>query len=155
MRVNERHLEAEEAAAGTCVDQLSTAGDELVQRRADVRDLVGDVVHAGSPPGEEPADRRVVAERSEELDTMGADSQRNRLDALLDHRLAMLELGAEEPLVRRDGLVEVVDGNSEMVNPARLHAADATARLVGSDGSPRHRLRCRLQAAWAFARAGV
>ena len=43
-------------------------GRELAERRADVLDLVGDVVHAGAALGEEPPDGRVVAERREELD---------------------------------------------------------------------------------------
>jgi hypothetical protein len=45
-------------------------------------------------------------------------------DALVGHELAMLELGAEQPLVGGDGLVEVGHGNAEMVNSARLHAGD-------------------------------
>jgi hypothetical protein len=38
----------------------------------------------------------------------------------------VLDPGAEEALVGRDRLVEVFDGDAEMVDPAGLHAGDAT-----------------------------
>src|SRR6266511_432697 len=51
-----------------------------------------------------------------------ADPDRGRLDALLDDGLAPLELCAEEPAVRLERLVEVVDRNAEVVYPLHLHA---------------------------------
>jgi hypothetical protein len=38
----------------------------------------------------------------------------------------MLEPSAEDPLVRRHRLVEVFDRNAEVMDPASLHAGDAT-----------------------------
>jgi hypothetical protein len=34
----------------------------------------------------------------------------------------MLDLGAEEPPIRVDRVVEILDGDSEMMNPLRVHA---------------------------------
>ena len=75
-------------------------------------------------------DRRVGAERAEQLDAPVADAQRHGLDALVGERLAMLELGAEEAPVAVDGLVEVRHGDAEMVNPRSGHRRDATRRPV-------------------------
>jgi hypothetical protein len=129
--MDERDLEAEEATARARVDQLGPFGGELVEGDADVVDLESDVVHSGAPLREELADRRVLAERGEQLDPVGADAQRRRLDALLLERLAVLELGPEEPVVRGQRRVEIVDGNAQVMNAVRLHAA--AMLLVGAD----------------------
>jgi len=132
--VDERDFEPEEPAPGSFVDQLRAAGSKLVEGRADVLDLVRDVVHARAARGEKFADRRLVTERGEQLDAVGADPQRRRLDALVRNGLAMLEPRAEEPLVGRQRLLEVLDGDTEVMNPARLHAADAIrCSSVGGD----------------------
>src|SRR5215510_15739422 len=119
--VDERDLQSEEPPARARVDQLGALGGELVERGADVVDLEGDVVHPGAPLREELADGRVLAERGQQLDPVGADAQRRGLDALLLDRLSVLELGAEEPLVRRERAVEVVDRDAEVMNAVRLH----------------------------------
>ena len=54
-------------------------------------------MYAGAALGEKPADRRIVAGRGEELDPALADEDGRRLDALLRDRVAVLELGAEQP----------------------------------------------------------
>ncbi len=124
--VDECDLEAEEPAPGPVVDQLGAIGRKLVERGADIVDLERDVVHPGPMAGEELADRRFLAERGEQLDAVSADPEGRRLDALIGNGLSMLEPGAEEPFVGGQRLVEIVDGDPEMMNPARLHAADAT-----------------------------
>jgi hypothetical protein len=125
--MHEGHLEPEHAAAGRGVDQLGPLLGQRRQRPAHVVDLVGDVVHARPPFCEEAADGGVLAERSEKLDPRVADPYRGRLDPLVVHALAVLEPAAEEPLVRRDGLVEVRHGNADVMDPACLHPGDATA----------------------------
>jgi hypothetical protein len=57
---------------------------------------------------------------------VSSPSEARSFDALLGNGLAMLELGAEDPLVGGHGLVEIFDGDSEVMDPARLHAGDAT-----------------------------
>ena len=89
--MDERDLEAEHAAPRRLVDQLGAGAREVGERRADVVDLVRDVVHAGTALREEPADGRVVAERAEQLDAALADAHRRGLDALLLDALAVLE----------------------------------------------------------------
>jgi len=124
--MHERDLEPEEALPRLVVDQLDTLFGELVDRGANVGHLVSDMVHPGPPLGEELADRSLIAERGQQLDATRADRQGGRLDALCWNRLAMLEAGSEDPLVRRHRFVEVLDRNAYVVDPARLHAGDAT-----------------------------
>jgi len=124
-RVDEGDLEPEHALPRLGVDQLGTLGGELGERRVDVVHLVGDVVHARPALREEAADRRVLAERGHELDTTVADQQQGRLDALLLDRGPVLEPAAEETLVRLHRLVQVRDGQADMVDPSCLHVIDA------------------------------
>ena len=98
---------------------------ELGERRADVVHLVGDVVHARPALREEAADRRVLAERRQQLDAAVADPQQGRLDALLLDRGPVLEPPAEETLVRLHRLVQVRNGQADVVDPSCLHAVDA------------------------------
>src|SRR5262245_57200993 len=119
--VDEGNLQTEETAAGLLVDELRPTGGELVERRLDVLDLVRDVVHAGAPVGEELPDGGLAAERGEQLDAARADAHRRRLDPLLGDGGAMLDPGAQQPLVRAHRLVEVGDGDAEVVDSARLH----------------------------------
>ena len=58
-------------------------------------DLVGDVVQARALLREEPAHRRVRAERREQLDVVLADVQQHGLDALLLDDLAVGDLELE------------------------------------------------------------
>ena len=130
--MHEGDLEAEQALARLRVDQLGTLPRETGERRPNVVDLVGDVVHAGAPLREELPDRRVVAERRQELDSAVAEAHRRRLDALVLHAGAMLERAAEEALVRTNGLVEVRDGNADVVDSPCFHPGDAIAGGPGT-----------------------
>src|SRR3954447_7212625 len=125
--VDERYLQAEEPRPRLRVDQLDAGGREPLELAAQVVDAVGDVVHAGAAPGEEAADRRVVAERAEQLDAPRADAERCRLDTLLIDRRAVLDLAAEQLSVGTDRLVEIRDGDAHVVDLARRHSGDATA----------------------------
>ena len=58
--MQERDARAADAGARRLVDQPHAGGPQVVQRRRDVVDAVGDVVQAGPALGEEPADRRVA-----------------------------------------------------------------------------------------------
>ncbi len=123
--VDERDLEPEETSPGVFVDQICARAGELGQRRVEVVDLVGDVVHPRPSLREEAADRRVLSERLEQLDPALADADRRGVDTLRFNRRAMLDARAEQPLVGGESRVEVFDRNPEMVDPPRLHASDA------------------------------
>lgn len=125
IRVNERHLEAEEALARLFVDQVGAGAGELGQRDLHVAYLVRDVVHARAPLRQEPADGRVLAEGLQQLHPPLADAQRGGPDALALDRGPMLDLRTEQALVGLDGPVEVFDRDPEMVDSPRLHAGDA------------------------------
>ena len=128
--MDERDLQAEEPPVRARVDQLGPFGRELVESGADVVDLECDVMHSGAPLREELADRRVLAECSQQLDPVRTDAQRRSLDALFLEHLALLELGPEEPVVRGQRRIEIVDGDAQVMNAMRLHAA--AMLLVGA-----------------------
>src|SRR5690349_12527713 len=121
--MDEGHLQAEQPALRPLVDQLRALGLELVERRADVIDLVRDVVHPGAPLGEELADGRVVTEGGEQLDPARAHAQRSRLDPLAGHRPPVADARPHDPPLGSDGAVEIVDCDAKVMNSVRLHAA--------------------------------
>jgi len=136
--MDERDLQAEEPCPGLLVDEIGAGPRELDQRRAEIAHLVRNMMHTGPALRQEPPHGRVGAERGEQLDATRADTKRRRLDALLGDRLAMLETGAEEPLVGRDRLVEVGHRDAEVVDAARRHGVDANdSGSVGRDGTHR------------------
>ena len=130
IRVHEGDLEAEHPPPGLPVHKVCSFCCEVSQRSADVGDGVGDVVHARPAPREEAADGRVVAERRQELDPAVADADRRGLDTLLVHALAMLDAGAEQPLVGRHRLVEVLDRDADVMDAPCLHPTDVTVAPI-------------------------
>jgi hypothetical protein len=124
-RMDERDLEPEEPASRERVDELRTRRLELLERGREILGPESDVMHPRPAPREEAPDRCVLAGGAHELEAAVADEHGCRLDALLHEWLAMLDLCAEEALVRRDRLVEVVDGNAEVMDAARPHSRDA------------------------------
>ena len=119
--MNERDLEAEQAAMRLEIDQLDALVHEPLQLAMEVGNFVRHVVHAGPALGEEPAHVRVVAERAQQLDATFSDPHGSGLDPLVGHGLTLLELRPEDALVRVDGLVEVDDCHPQMMDPLRLH----------------------------------
>ena len=114
--MHERDLEPEHAATRLRVDQLHTFLGERLERSRHVGDLVRDVVHPRPALREEAADRRVVAERSEQLDPALAEPERRGLDPLVLDPLAVLEPAAEQPLVRLHGAVEIFHGHADVMD---------------------------------------
>src|SRR5207245_861373 len=96
LRMDERHLEPEEAPPRYFVDQLSALGAQAAELGAEIVDVEGDVVQARPALGEELPDRRLGPEGPEQLDPAPTHMQRRCLDALLLDGLAMLERRAEE-----------------------------------------------------------
>src|SRR5204863_5475591 len=79
--------------------------------------------HPRAAPREEPPDRRIVLERTEQLDPPVADAQRRGLDTLVRHGLAMLDDGAEESLVRLDRRRQLLDRDADVMDAAHRHGA--------------------------------
>src|SRR4051794_10437644 len=131
IRMDERDLQAEHARARLVVDELRAVAPQRLERRADVVDFERDVVHPGAARSEEAADRRVVLEGREQLHTVATHADGDGLDALVGHRRAVLQLRTEQPLVRPEGLVEVLDRNAEVMDAARFHAGDANDAASG------------------------
>jgi hypothetical protein len=131
--MDEGHLETEHTAARLLVDQLGTGVGEMRERGADVVDLVGDVVHPRTALREEAADRRVLGERAQELQPALAHPDGRCLDTLLLDPRALLQTGAEEPLVRVERAVEILDRETDVMHRAgRLHEAIVFERLAAT-----------------------
>ena len=150
--MHERDLEAEQPFTRFVVDQIGSRDLEFCEGRPHVGDLVGDVMHPGPALGEEPPDRGVVAGRLEQLDPSLADPQRGRTHTLAVHGGLMFHLGAKQPRVCGERLVEIVDGNAEMMDSLRLHGSEATAPAEPPD-LPNDESRSVSQAQPAYAEA--
>ena len=123
--MHEGHLETEEPRPGLPIDQLGARSGKLGEGHAEVLDLVGDVMHAGPALGEEPPHRGVLLQGLEQLHAAVADPERSRTHALLLHCRLMLDMRSEEALVRAQSGVEILDRDTDVMDPPRLHAGDA------------------------------
>ena len=145
--MDECDLEPKEALPRLLVDQLGALGREPPELREDILDLVGDMVHPRTAVCEEPSNGSLLPERGKQFDPARADEHGRGLDALVLDPRAVLELGAEEPLVRIERVVQVVDGNAEMMDAAGSHGKRCYWRLLlresahGADRLGRPRLR--------------
>ena len=153
-RVHERDRGAARPRPGRLVDQLGALGPQVLERRLDVGDPVRDVVQARASRGERPSDRRLGAERAQQLHVRRADGEQHLLDALILDPLAVHRLDAEQPPVALDGGLEVIDGDAHVVDVGelerhrrsggerRLHAGDQIVGLGDVVGrqreGPRH-----------------
>src|SRR5215207_10386243 len=99
---------ASESVSRLWVDHFHTVVREFPHRDRDIRNLEGDVVHSRPPLCKEPAYRSVFCESRHEFDTSATDLEVNGLHPLLVHAAPQLDARAEEPLVGRDRLVEVL-----------------------------------------------
>ena len=70
--------------------------------------------------------RTMEPEGRKQLDAARADEHRSGLDALIGDGGSMLDLRAEQPLIGRHRLVEVLDRHAEVVDATRLHRRDAS-----------------------------
>jgi hypothetical protein len=120
--MDEGDLEPKKPAVRCLVDQLDPLLGKAFQLALKIADLIGHMVHARPAAGEKLAYRRFVTKRCQQLDAALADTNGRRFDALLLDGVSVLDLGAEQSAVCLKGLVEILDGHSEMMNPLRLHA---------------------------------
>jgi hypothetical protein len=128
--MDECDLEPKEALPRRLVDQVGPFGREPPELLEDILDLVGDVVHARAAVCEEPADGRLLTEGGKQLDPARTDEHRCGLDTLFLDTGPVLELGAEQALVRVDRVVQVVNGDAEMMDAADAHGYRCYWRLL-------------------------
>src|SRR4051812_1391970 len=119
--VHERYLETEEPRVRLGIDQVHAGRAEPRELGPHVVDPVRDVMHARPAACQEPADRRVVAERLDQLDPAVAHTDGRRVDPLVVDARAMLELGTEQGEIRVQRSVEVGDGEPNVVYGPRRH----------------------------------
>jgi len=132
--MDEHELDPEEPDARP-VDELRACGLELIERRDEIVGFDRNVVHPRTTPREKATDRSVLTRRRQKLETTVAHEERRSLDSLAYERLAMLETSGEEALVRRDRLVEIRDGDADVMDA--LHGRDAIRAGQSRIGSAR------------------
>ena len=103
---------------GVLVDQAQSRLAQALELGVDVVHRVGDVVHARAALGQVLADRRVGAERGQELDVPLADVQQRGVHALLLDRLAVGQGHAQGVAVEGERAVDVLHGYAHVVDPA-------------------------------------
>jgi hypothetical protein len=122
IRMDERDLEPEQPRPRLEIYELCTGSLERRERRADVTDLVRNVVHPRPALGDELADGRAFARRRQQLDASSTDEHGRGFDALLPDARPVLELGAEQTRVRVERLIEVLHGHAQMMDTADVHS---------------------------------
>jgi hypothetical protein len=80
-------------------------------------------------------DRRLVAQRAQELDVALADVEQHGLDALFLDHLAVDELHVVGLRVQRDRGVEVLDGDADVVDPGEHAPGEGYLRGASSPAS--------------------
>lgn len=138
--MNEGNRGAARAGAWRLVDGGGPGGDHGLEGGGTVVDPVADVVQALTPPLEMPGDRRVGPGGSRELDVALADPDQRFLDPIGVDDLAVMHLGTERGGVVGDGVLEVVDGDRDMVDGGQLHCAETTR--VSDSCHHQHETRC-------------
>jgi hypothetical protein len=131
--VDEGDLEAEHAAAGRRVDQLGARARQMREGGADVRHLVGNVVHPRAALREEAAHGSVLVERAQQLEPAVPNPNGSCLDPLFLDARPLLDPRAEKTLVRVQRAVEILDRETDVMNRARrLHLAIVFERLAAT-----------------------
>src|SRR4051794_32202769 len=121
------------APLGGVVEQAQAA---LAQRGADRLDVVhpeGQLLQARAGAVDEPGDRRLRRERGQQLDAglAVADREHRLADPLLLVGLLVHRLDAEGPGVEGDRLVQVGDGDADVVDGREQVAREAGLRVIG------------------------
>jgi hypothetical protein len=113
--MDEGDLQPEEPPARGLVDQACPGPPQPLELGADVGDLKRNVVQAWPALRQEPPDRRLGRQGSQELDPPGAGAQGDGVDALLLEAVAMLDLCLQQPRIRLDGGAEIGDGDPDVM----------------------------------------
>jgi hypothetical protein len=117
--MQERHQPVAGATARTGVERPEPELSVTIQRGLDIVDAVGDVVEPAAASFQEGRDLRGGTRRSEQLHAGLADLEHDRLDAVrLDH-LAMARGATQELPVGRNGGVDVIHRDPDVVDPAQ------------------------------------
>lgn len=103
------------------VDEANTLGPQMSEGGVDVGYRVGDMVHAFAAGTNELADRRLLAERLQQLNVRTSHGDHRLLDSLALHHLAMDWFDPVQALVFGQSRVEVTHGDSDVVDVDEEH----------------------------------
>jgi len=107
---------------GFLVDEASALGPKVCEGGVDVGYRVGDMVHAFAAGTNELADRRLLAERLQQLDVRPSHGNHRFLDSLALHHLAMNRFDPVQALVFGQRRVEITHGDADVVDVDEEHA---------------------------------
>jgi hypothetical protein len=113
--VQESHQAVPDSRSRLLIDQAKPGGAGRFQRGLDVIGSVGDVMQAGAFAVEKAGHCGFPRQRAEQLDVTLADAEEHGLDALPLDDLTVLNLHSKAARIERHGLVEVLDGHSDMI----------------------------------------
>ncbi len=111
------------ATAGTrlLIDQPGALGLEVGQRRVNVGDGQGNVMHSLTAGFDESPDRCFWSKWLEKLDERTANGDHCFFDSLLGNNLAVHRLRTEEAGVLSERLIQVTDGQCDVVEVVGEH----------------------------------
>ncbi len=111
------------------VDEAHSLGPQMLEGGIEVDDRVGNVVHALTAGGQELPDRRVFAPGLQQLNVRTADGDHGLLDPLALDNLAVNRLDAVLAAIFRQGPVEVVHRDADVVDVDQEHGTRLGALL--------------------------
>ncbi len=129
---------ASRAAPGGVVQRLNPTLLQGPDCGVDVVDAVGKLLKTGPGPVEEPSDRRVGMQWGEQLDLgagrVAADPEHRLVNSHLPVDFLVHDLHAEGAGVPRDGLVDVCDGDADMIDGREQSSHVGQARRQDQSG---------------------
>ena len=115
-RMEERVRVSREPRLGTSSTRRTPSPRKRARRRYDVVHAIGHVMHARAARREEPAHRRVRAERPEQLDEGRPRREENLLDPLILYALPMGGFDPQRAPIVLDGALQIVDRDAHVVD---------------------------------------
>lgn len=122
-RMQKGHAASADPGARTLVDQPKAGAPDLIERRVDVLDSIGNVVHPGAVLLEEASDCARGIGGPEKLDVASADLEEDGLDRKRLDGLAVLLPHPQPIAVELDRAFQVVDRDADVIDRPEQGAA--------------------------------
>ena len=119
---------APSTGAGDLVDESDALLTQMLEGDVDRRNGEGNMVQALAPALEEAADRRVGAERLQQLDEGSSHRDHRLLDTLSLHHLAIQRLNPISRPVVVECLLQIMHRNGDVVEIQQLHRQEGKGR---------------------------
>lgn len=110
------------------IDQAGALVGEMSQGGADVGHGISDVMQPLTMTLDESANRRVGAQRLQQLHVGAAKRNHGLFHALLLDTFSMNRLHREQPFILGKGVVQIADSDAHVVDVDELHGVECTDR---------------------------